>query len=100
VLLGNPAAKEAWRDEDGNLHHHDVDGPRVTTIEIPSVYSPVEAFAVVTAQEGVWNNHTQGDNPGDVKPDWVECDDETLLLLLKSHYGCPVGRPKSWKGLG
>jgi hypothetical protein len=100
VLLGNPAPKEAYRDADGDLRHRDLDGARVTTISIPDTYTPIEAFSVVTAQDGAWNHHTQGDDPGDVKPDWLECDDELVGTLLASHYGCPTGRPKSWKGEG
>lgn len=100
VQLGNPAPKEAYRDPDGDLRHRDVHGARVTTITIPDTYSPVEAFSVVTAQDGVWNNHSSGDDPGDVTPDWVECDDPTVLLLLESHWDLSGGRPRTWKGEG
>ena len=100
VQLGNPAPKEAYQGEDGQLRHRNVEGARVTTINIPDTYTPIEAFATVTAQDGVWNNHTQGGDPGDHTPDWVECDDPTLLLLLESHWGLKGGRPKSWKGEG
>jgi hypothetical protein len=100
VTLGNPSAKEAYLDADGNLQHRDIKGARVTTVNIPDEYSPVEAFAAITAQDGVWNHHTHGDNPGDVKPDWVESDDPTVQLLLESHWGLSGGRPKDWKGEG
>lgn len=100
VQLGNPAAKEAYREPDGTLRHRDLDGARVTSIFIPDTYTPIEAFSAVTAQDGVWNHHTQGDDPGDVKPDWIECDDELVGGLLAAHYDCPVGRPKNWKGIG
>jgi hypothetical protein len=100
VLLGNPAPKEAWRDQDGVLQHRDLDGARVTTISIPDTYTPIEAFAAVTAQDGAWNHHSQGNDPGDTTPDWLECDDELVGGLLAAHFGCPVGRPKNWKGEG
>lgn len=100
VLLGNPAPKEAYRDGEGNLRHRDLDDARVTTISVPDTYTPVEAFAAVTAQDGAWNHHSAGDNPADTRPDWVECDDPTLLLLLESHWDLKGGRPKSWKGIG
>ena len=100
VLLGNPAPKEAYRDGDGALRHRDLDGARVTAVTIPDTYTPIEAFAVVTAQDGAWNHHSAGDNPGDTRPDWVECDDPTVLLLLEAHWGLSGGRPKSWKGQG
>lgn len=98
VQLGNPAAKGAYRDEDGVLHHRDIDGPRVTTVVIPDSYTLLEAVAAVVAQDGVWNHHTQGDNPSDVTPDWVECDNEALHTLLVSHFGCPGQRPTDWDG--
>jgi hypothetical protein len=100
VQLGNSAPKEAYRDEDGNLRHRPVEGARVTTIHIPDSYTPIEAFSAVTAQDGAWNHHTQGDDPADVNPDWLECDDDTLRLLLESYFGCKVGRPSNWKGQG
>jgi hypothetical protein len=100
VLLGNSAPKEAYRDPDGALRHRPVEGARVTTIHIPDSYTPIEAFSAVTAQDGAWNHHTQGDDPADVTPDWLECDDELVCSLLASHFGCPVGRPKNWKGQG
>lgn len=100
VLLGNPAPKEAYLDAKSELRHRKIDGARVTSIEIPDSYSPVEAFAVVAAQDGAWNHHSEGDNPTDTKPDWVECDDPTVLALLESHWELKGGRPKSWKGVG
>jgi hypothetical protein len=100
VLLGNPAPKEAYRTEDGELKHREVDGARVTTIHIPDTYTLIEAFSAVTGQDGMWNHESAGDNPRDTKPDWLECDDEGLQALLESHFECRVGRPKGWKGLG
>lgn len=97
VQLGNPAAKEAHRDGDGQLHHRDLDGRRVTTVVIPDSYTLMEAVAAVLAQDGAWNHHSQGDAVGDTTPDWVESDNEGLAQLLASQLGCPVGRPKSWK---
>lgn len=98
VQLGNPAPKEGYRDSDGNLRHRDVDGARVTTVVIPDSYTLMEAVAAVVAQDGAWNHHTQGDNPGDVTPDWVESDHDVLGTLLASHFGCPNGRPDDWDG--
>lgn len=100
VLLGNPAPKEAYRIEDGELRHREVKGARVTTVEIPDTYSPIEAFSVIAAQDGVWNHHSAGDDPADTKPDWIECDDPTVCALLESHFELKAGRPKSWKGEG
>jgi hypothetical protein len=96
VQLGNSAAKEAYRDDKG-LHHRDVDGSRVTTIVIPDSYTLIEAVSAVTAQDGAWNHHSQGDDPGDSAPDWVESDNDALAQLLAGHFDCPIGRPKGWK---
>lgn len=101
VQLGNPAAKEGYPDESGELRHRPVDGPRVTTIEVPATYTPLEAFAVVTAGDGAWNAHSAGADVADTIPDWVECDDDLLRQLLAAYWpGVTVGRPKSWKGEG
>lgn len=97
VLLGNPAAKEAYRDGDGKLRHRDLDGNRVTTVTIPDSYSLLEAVQAVAAQDGAWNHHSQGDNVTDTAPQWVESDNEALGSLLAAQFGCPAGRPKSWK---
>ena len=100
VQLGNSAAKEAWRDGDGELQHRAVAGARVTTVNIPDSYTFAEAVAAITAGDGVWNHHSQGDNVSDSTPDWVESDDEALAMVLGRALGCPVGRPTKWKGLG
>lgn len=97
VELGNPAAKEAYRTDKGDLKHRDLDGKRVTTVVIPDSYSLVEAVAAVLAQDGAWNNHTRGSRVGDVTPDWVESDNEALEQVLSEQMGCEAGRPKTWK---
>lgn len=97
VQLGNPAAKEAWRDDDGELRHRNIDGNRAMDVTIPDSYTLMEAVAAITAHDGHWNHHSQGDAVGDTTPDWVESDNDALATLLGSHFGCPVGRPKSWK---
>jgi hypothetical protein len=99
VLLGNPAAKEAFHDADGTLRHRPVDGARVMTVTIPDSYTLLEAVAAVAAADGMWNNHSQGNAVTDTKPDWVESDSEPLAMLLSAQLDCPVGRPKKWKGL-
>jgi hypothetical protein len=97
VLLGNSAAKEAYRDEKGHLRHRDVEGRRVTTIVIPDSYTLVEAVSSVVAADGAWNHHSRGDDVSDSAPDWVEADHDGLSRLLAEHFECPRGRPKGWK---
>lgn len=99
VLLGNSAVKEAYRDADGLLHHRGLPGSRVTTIVIPGGYSLIEAVSAVTAQDGAWNHHSSGDDPGDSQPDWVESDSDSLAQLLAEHFGCPIGRPDGWQDI-
>ena len=82
VLIGNSAAKEAYRDGNGNLKHRAIPGRRVTSVTIPDSYSLMEAVAAVTARDGVWNHHSQGDEPTDSSPDWVESDNEAVAGLL------------------
>lgn len=101
VLLGNPAAKEASTNPTtGAIRWRRLDGRRVTTVQIPDTYTLLEAVATITAQDGVWNNHSQGNNVDDYTPDWVASDNEALASLLASHFGCPVGRPDDWEGQG
>ena len=97
MLLGNSAAKEAYRDLDGDLRHRDLPGSRVTTIVIPDSYSLLEAVSVVVANDGAWNHHSRGGRVEDSAPDWVESDHDGLAQLLAEHFECPKGRPKSWK---
>jgi hypothetical protein len=96
VLLGNSAAKGAYRTDSGELSHGPLPGRRVTTISIPDNYTLIEAVSSVTAQDGAWNHHSQGNDPADVSPDWVESDNETLAWLLAQHFECPIGRPEKW----
>lgn len=100
VRIGNSAAKEAWRDDEGRLHHRPVDGARVTTVTIPDTYTLLEQVTAVVSPDGVWNNHSQGDQVSDTVPDWVEADNPAVAELVASALGCPVGRPAKWKGLG
>lgn len=99
VQLGNSAAKEAYRNDKGDLRHRDVDGSRVTSVVIPDSYTLMEAVSTVVAQDGAWNHHSQGDNVADSTPDWVESDSDGLAQLLAEHFGCPIGRPKGWKDI-
>jgi hypothetical protein len=100
VRIGNSATKEAWRDKDGQLRHRPVDGARVTTVTVPDTYTFAEAFAAITAGDGVWNHHSQGDDVAGSTPDWVEADDPDMTTVLASALNCPAGRPAKWKGLG
>jgi hypothetical protein len=58
-----------------------------TQIDFPEGISLVEAFTNVTAGDGVWANHSFGD---DSKPAWVACDDPNLANLIAAEYGCEV----------
>lgn len=62
-------------------------GNRVTTMALnePSL------AANVAHVERFWGG--ESDEP----PAWVESDSDALEAVLADHYGCPRGRPKSWK---
>jgi len=97
VLLGNSAAKEAYRDADGKVCHRPIEGRRVTRVVIPDSYTLMEKVRTVIDQDGVWNHHSRGDNVRDSSPDWVEADDEMVAQIIAQELGCRVGRPKTWK---
>lgn len=82
VNLGNPAAREGQTV---------LTGQRVTTATIPDEYTDAEALRAVTADDGVWANHSTADAPA-----WVESDNPEFAELLSAHYGSPVGRPDTW----
>lgn len=84
VVLGNKAALDRGIAMTGH---------RITSLDVPAGYSDSEVVnAVADPRDGLWVRHSS--DPG---PAWVESDDEGVADLLAAHYGCPVGRPKSWK---
>jgi hypothetical protein len=102
VLIGHSAAKEAYRDSKGKLLHRAAEGNRVTTVVIPDNYSIVEMIHNIMSGDGVWNNHSQGDDPRDSSADWVEVPGEdpraeSLASAIAGELGAKVGRPKTWK---
>lgn len=85
--LGNSQTKSGQRNDDGTVTFQPLDGDRVTTVVFPEGTSIAEAFATVTAGNGVWANHSDG------TPTWVECSSAGLQALLAEHYGCDEGKP-------
>lgn len=83
VQLGNPAPKG-------------MTGRRVTTVDVPDSYTFLEKIATIVAADGVWNNHSAGDNVDDVTPEWVDSDDATVSKVLAEHFGCREKRPRGW----
>ena len=79
VILGNPAALDGGRV---------LDGKQITTVNIPTDYTPAECLATIADGDGVWRNHS-----GASAPEWVESDDPDLAEAISAHYGCPIGRP-------
>lgn len=68
-------------------------GQRVTTLNLNETDiedRPSRAMNLALAAN-LWA--TQSDKA----PVWVESDDELLATLIADHFGCPVGRPKSFK---
>lgn len=89
VRLGNIDAKDTRTitDEEGNqtVEFTHLAGNRVCHVGIRE-QSIAEAFASVTAPNGLWTY--QSWEP----PAWVESDDEGLAAMLAGFYGCPIGR--------
>lgn len=101
VLLGNESVIERVKknpDLDAspdniNLVARDDLGHRVTTMSLNEVDgddNPSRAMNLAMAVR-LWS----GDS--DKPPAWVDGDDELLVALVADHFGCPIGRPKSWK---
>ena len=87
--LGNTKAKSARRnDGDDSVTFEPLKGKRVTVVEFPEDVSLSEAFASVTAANGIWANHS------DKPPAWVASDSPGLQALLAEHFGCEEGAPK------
>lgn len=68
-----------------------VEGERTTTIQLEEGLDPMQQMATVIRflQEMM--------TPG-ARPWWIECDDESLRVMLCTHYGIPVSRtrPAMW----
>lgn len=101
VYLGNKSVITQVKKDDSldaspdNLKtvRHEALGQRVTTMnlnETDIADRPNRAMNLALAVR-LWD--TQSDKP----PSWVESDDELLATLIADHFGCPVGRPKSWR---
>lgn len=68
-------------------------GRRVTTMalnEVDGEDRPSRGMNLTMCVR-LWDMHS------DKPPAWVEGDDELLTALVADHFGCPVGRPKTWK---
>lgn len=93
VVLGNRDAIES-RDN-GESFERLPDGKRATEVVFPEGTSLLEAFSIVTAQQGVWESHVDtselddDEQPIVPKPAWVAVDKEheTLGRMLAEQYG-------------
>ncbi len=91
VYLGNRDAFRATANAEGEVVDRTaVKGKLRTEVVLPEGTRLGEAFAVITARDGVWANHTLGD---DTAPAWVASDNDTLATLLAEHYGCEKRDP-------
>jgi hypothetical protein len=92
VLLGNKNAGERVKEsEEYPDGWRKIPGKQITTISIPDGWSLADALRGITHPDGAWKAHSKDDAPA-----WVECDDETLAMVLASQFKCPIGRPKEW----
>lgn len=94
LLLGNDAAIEAQPgttadSPDGFSSDAaapiSIEGPQVTTIEVPDE-RPLDA--ALTEIKTIWGLHSTAD-----APTWVDGNNELLVLAVASTFKCPVGDP-------
>jgi hypothetical protein len=97
LRFGNTSVIEGYKPDQGTnevLYRSREDlGSQTTTMSLNEVDvddNPSRAMNLALAVR-FWGQ--ESDNP----PAWVEGDDELLVSLVADHFGCPVGRPKSWK---
>src|SRR5262245_32236812 len=101
IMLGNASVVEEVKKDEAldaspyhveRVHRKDL-GKRVTTMVLNETDiddRPSRGMNLTMAVQ-LWARHS------DKPPDWVEGDDELLAQLVADHYGCSVGRSKSWK---
>jgi hypothetical protein len=95
IYLGNRAAIEVGRDEDGTPTRTLMpEGKRCTIIRPPDDIPLGELFTTITAGSGVWANHSDG------PPAWVAVDADdpafkgALEIVLSQHFGgCEIREP-------
>ena len=91
VRLGNPAPHESYRDNETDaLVTLPIEGPSVTTVEIPHD----SVLVAVREIEDLWKHH------GAEPPSWVAADNEGLEVVLAGHFGCRRGEPSAKTGKG
>lgn len=91
VLLGNRDAFNVVNVPDGKggitTERQRAAGNFRLDIDFPDGVGLSEAFANVTARNGIWANHTLGN---DSKPAWVASDSAELASLIAAEYDCEV----------
>lgn len=97
VRLGNESVVEHVKPDEGTNEsvaraRKDL-GQRVTTMSVNEVDGEDRESRAMNLSMVVrlWDMHS------DKPPAWVESDDELLEQLVAGQFGCPQGRPKSWK---
>jgi hypothetical protein len=97
LRFGNESVIEGYKPDEGTnevlLRERKDLGRRTTTMSLNETDiddNPSRAMNLVQAIR-FWAQSS------DKPPAWVEGDDDLLVDLVADHFGCPVGRPKSWK---
>lgn len=97
LRLGNESVIEGYKPDEGTnvvlIRARKDLGKRTTTMSLNETDiddKPSRSMNLALAIR-FWKQ--ESDKP----PVWVEGDDELLVALVADHFGCPVGRPKSWK---
>jgi hypothetical protein len=108
VLLGNENVIESVKKDPGgdaspeNLtvkKRKDL-GNQITTVSLPDTHTVDTKHGAVTMwpfEEQLAAIRRFIEMHMDGSPAWVESTDGALQLVIAQQYGCPEGRPKTWK---
>lgn len=94
LTLGLDQAIEGYRDSNSDdpelLRYRPLEGERTTEVVFPEGTTVMNAFRMTL--DLLPKHMAEG-----AAPVWIEGDDETLVTLLKNHFGVTKkSRPKNW----
>jgi hypothetical protein len=96
LRLGNESVIEGYKPDEGSnevLYRSRKDlGKRTTTMSLNETDIDDNPSRAMNLTQAIRFWAQWSDKP----PAWVEGDDDLLVALVAEHFGCPVGRPKSW----
>lgn len=97
VYLGNQSVVEAFKPDQGvnitKIKSRKELGNQITSMGLneTDIDDKPSRSMNLSMCIRMWNEHS------DKAPAWVEGTDELLVALIADHFGCAIGRPKSWR---